>query len=184
MPPEGTADRRHPFLGRMGLCRLCREALAVLKMLEEKGWHSCLVHLERPVGLEGVPCDLCSSHPGSCCWDIRQRLGGQLRSGPVHKGVNCAERAPSPSPSSALHILCLGSRPHTSLICEVSLPGLLAPSASSSAFLQASKEEKGGWGSTPSAGCSSEGCPWVAPLGLPRLTALSQGLEMLLAGKP
>lgn len=162
------------MLGRMGACWLCRATLALLKMLEEQGWCKSLGHPGGPVVLERVNpvlCGLCSRQPCSWSWDIWQRLAGS--SGPAHKGVNCAElSAPSPSPSSALHILCLGSRPHTSLICEVSLPGPLAPSAPSSAFLPASKEEKRGWGVTPSPGCSSEGCPWAAPPGLPLLTAL------------
>lgn len=100
------ADRQHLLLGRMGPCWFCREALAVLKTLEEQGWSSSLLHPGRLVVLEGVnliPCGLCSHQPCSCCWDIWQRLSGQLYSGPEHKGVNCAELSVLPPPALPLH---------------------------------------------------------------------------------
>lgn len=159
-----------------------------LKMLEERGWCSCLVHPGRLLGLERVnptPCGLCSCQPGSCCWDIWQGLLGQLCSGPAHKGVNCAElSAPSPSPSSAAHPVFRFQATYLSNLRGVTPrpAGSFRPQLS---FPPALQRGEASWlGVDPLSwlplGGVSLGCPSGTALTHSSIT----GLEMLCAGKP
>lgn len=163
------------------------------KALEEQGWCRSLLALVVPEGVNPTPRSAAGvSHAPVGSWDellLLGHAGSAGSSAPAQrtKGLKlCRTAAPSPSPSSALHILCLGSRPHTSLICEVSLPGPLAPSAPSSVFLPASKEERWGWGPTPSLGCSWEGRPGLllGEGGVPGLQLFRRGWRHCLLENP
>lgn len=156
---------------------------AALKMLEERGWCSCLVHPGRLLGLERVnptPYGLCLCQPGSCCWDMCQGLLWQLHSGPALKGVNCAELGPpSPSPSSAAHPVFRFQATYLSNLRGVTPrpAGSFRPQLSFPLVLQ--RGEASGAGGRP----PQLAAPWRGVPGLPSHSSIT-GLEMLCAGKP
>lgn len=141
----------------------------MLNTVEEQGWRSYLlleVRQSPQVGLEGVistPCGLCSGQPCSRCWDVGQRLGGQLQRTKGLTVPNSALSLPQPFLCTSHPVFRFQATYLSNLRGVTPRPaGSFRPQLSFPPSLRGGER---GRGSTP------EGCLCAAPPGLPWLRA-------------